>query len=218
MKPPYVLLVCILCAVLLTSGCTNVATNGSSDQPFWAKDTTVPTQIPTEPTMDTSYVSQATPYPTTTTPTTVPSTRPSVARPTPLPYLEVLHEKIVLGGNKTTAAWSINVTQAPLVVEFSVEPKMVTRTIVYDSSYGTHKEETKKVTTISDKSRLEVTVRDADGNVVAQDGFGGLYSVDRSKELRVMKPGKYQLDIRGADVTVDLSAKIGQTVQTAEEG
>lgn len=217
MKPSYVLLVCILCTVLLTSGCTNVATNGSSDQPFWAKETTVPTQNISAPTMDTSYVSQATPYSTTTTPTTVPSTQPSVARPTPLPYLEVLHEKIVLGGNKTAAAWTINVTQAPLVVEFSVEPKMVTRTIVYDSSYGSHKEETKKVTTISDKSRLEVTVRDADGNIVAEDGFGGLYSVDRSKKIFVMAAGKYQLDIRGADVTVDLSATIGQTEQTAED-
>lgn len=216
MKSSCVLLVCSLCIVLLVSGCTNVATNGS-DQPFWAKDTPVPTQIPTVQATSSEYVSQATPYPISTTPVSVRSTQLPAAKPIPLPYLEVLNETVVLGGNTTATAWTINVTQAPLLVELSVEPKMVTRTIVYDSSYGSHKEETKKVTTISENSRLTVTLHDAGGNIVAQDGFGGQYSVDRTKVIRVLKPGKFQLDLRGMDVTVDLSAKIGQTEQTAEE-
>jgi hypothetical protein len=215
MKSLHVLLPLLVCAALLATGCTTVAGDGSQEKPFWAKETTAPTATPT-PTLDSAYVSPATPYPTTTTPSIPRAQQPAAGAQVAPAYLEVLREKVVLGYGHQASAWTINVTQAPLIVEFSVQPKMITRTIVYESSYGSHKEETKTVTTISDKSRLEVTVRDGDGNIVTQDGFSGLYSVDRSKKIYVMIPGKYQLDIRGVDVTVDLSARVGQTEQRPE--
>jgi len=215
MKSLHVLLALFLCAALLAAGCTTVARDGSQEKPFWAKETTPPATP--APTMDTAYVSPATPYPATTTPSIPPAQQHPAVTPAAPAYLEVLHEKVVLDYGHPASAWTINVIRAPLVVEFSVQPKMITRTIIYESSYGNHKEEKKTVTTISDKSRLEVTVRDGDGNIVVQDGFAGQYSVDRSKKLFVMSPGKYQMDIRGTDVTVDLSAKVGQTEQAPGE-
>jgi hypothetical protein len=215
MKLLHVLLPLLVCAALLAAGCTTVAGNGSQEKPFWAKETTAPPGTPT-PTMDSAYVSPATPYPA-ATPALIPSAQqPPSGTPTAPAYLEVLHEKVVLGSGHPASAWTINVTRAPLIVEFSVQPKMITRTIIYESSYGSGGEEKKTVTTISDRSRLEVTVRDGDGNIAAQDGFSGLYSVDRTKKIYVMIPGKYQLDIRGMDVTVDISATVGQTEERAE--
>ncbi|WP_298668320.1 hypothetical protein [uncultured Methanofollis sp.] len=213
MKSLHLLLALIICAALLTAGCTS-AVNGSQDKPFWAKETTAPPATP-DPTMDSEYVSEVTPYPVATRP--VPPTQTPVVTPAAVAYLEVLNEKVALDYGHPASAWAINVVQAPLIVEFSVQPKMVKRTVVYESSYGSHKEEKKTVTSISDKSRLEVTVRDEGGNIAAQDGFAGLYSVDRSKKIFVMSPGEYQVDIRGADVIVDIVVKVGQTGQTPEQ-
>lgn len=215
MKSLHVLLALFVCTAILAAGCTTVAGGGSQEKPFWAKETTPP--VTPAPTMDTAYVSPATPYPVTTARPIPPAQQLPDVTPSSPAYLEVLHEKVVFDGVHPASAWTINVTRAPLIVEFSVQPKMITRTIVYESSYGSRKEEKKTVTTISDKSRLEVTVRDGDGNIVAQNGFAGQYSVDRSKKLFVMSPGKYQMDIRGTDVTVDLLAKVGQTEQTTGE-
>ncbi|WP_342676241.1 hypothetical protein [Methanofollis sp. UBA420] len=217
MKSLHMLLAFLVCAALLVAGCTTAAEGGSQEKPFWAKDTPAPTPTTPTPTVDSEYVSPATPYPATTNRPSPPAQQNPTVTPAAPSYLEVIHEKVVLDYGHPAAAWVINVTQAPLIVDFSVQPKMTTRTVVYESSYGSHKEEKKTVTTISDRSRLEVTVRDGDGNIVAQDGFAGLYSVDESKKILVMSPGKYHLDIRGTDVTVDLSAMIGQTGQTTGE-
>lgn len=196
---------------LLAAGCIEATPGeGGSDTPFWVKETKAPVTTPTTAaTLNSEYVSQATPYPATTTSATVPASRqvPENTQEKPV-YPEVLSERIDLKGE--AHAWTINAAHPPLIVDLAVTPEMETRTIVYKSSYGDREEEKSTVTRISPNSHLEVTVRDADGNIVAQDGFNGKYTVGRTKQLAVLRGGTYQVDLRGNAIVAEISIKIGK--------
>jgi hypothetical protein len=211
MKFLQVSLVIFVGIALLMAGCVEATPGeGGSDTPFWVKETTPPVGTPTTTTtLNSEYVSPATPYPATTTPAIIPSTRqvPENTQDKPA-YPEVLYETIDLNGEGH--AWTINTLYPPLIVDLAVTPEMEKRTLVYQSSYGDRDEETSTVTRISPNSNLEVTIRDADGNIVAQDGFNGKYTVGTSKRLIVLKSGIYQVDLRGTAVIADISIKIGK--------
>lgn len=202
-------LVILVGTALLAAGCIEATPGGdSSESPFWVKETTAPASTPT-PTLNSDYVSQATPYPDIPTPTPLPVNRqlPDDTPATPV-YPEVLCESIDLNGE--AHAWTINAMYPPLIVDIDVTPETETRTVVYQSSYGDRDEDTGTVTRISQSSYFEVTIRDANGNIVAQDGFNGKYTVGRSKHLIVRTGGVYQVDLRGNAVKVDISIKVGK--------
>lgn len=211
MKILQVGLVIFVGIALMAAGCVEATPgDGSSDTPFWVKETTAPAGTPTTTAiLDSEYVSMATPYPATTTPAAIPASRqlPENTQEKPV-YPEVLRETIDLKGE--AHAWTINATYPPLIVDIVVTPETETRTIVYQSSYGDRDEEKSTVTRISPNSHLEVTIRDANGNIVAQDGFNGKYTVGRSKQLLVLRGGVHQVDLRGTAVVADISIKIGK--------
>jgi len=204
-------LVILVGTALLAAGCIEATPgDGSSDSPFWVKETTAPTGTPTPTmTLNSEYVSQATPYPATTTPTALPTVRQLPDdTPTKPVYPEVLYESIDLNGE--VHAWTINATYPPLVVDVVVTPETEARTLAYQSSYGDRDDKTVTVTRIKESASMEVTVRDADGNIVAQDGFNGKYTTGTSKQLLVLSSGTYQIDLSGNAVIADISIKIGK--------
>ncbi|WP_209629398.1 hypothetical protein [Methanofollis sp. W23] len=159
--------------------------------------------------MDSNHVAEATPYPIKTNPTLRPGASATPARTAQHEYPVVLHEKL----NNTPSfskAWTIEVPYPPMIVEAEVIPEIESRKVLV--THGS-KEKWETVTRPSANSRLSITIRDEDGNIVKEDGFGGLYSSVKEKKVKILSPGTYLLDLRGGHVEVDLTVKVGNTVE-----
>lgn len=195
MKFPYILFPLLICLVLLTAGCAEEIPSGDSVTPMHEGETTVdPDDDPSGTVMDSKHVAEATPYPTETKPTLRPNAGITPAAQAAQPeYPVVLHEKL----NNTASfskAWTIEVPYAPMIVEAEVTPEIESRKVLV--THGS-KEKWETVTRPSAHSKLSITVRDEDGNIVKEDGFGGLYSSVKEKEVKILSPGTYLLDLRG---------------------
>lgn len=204
-------LAALVIVTLLAAGCIE-ATPGedTSESPFWVDDTTTASTTTVPPTtMNSDYVSAATPYPTATTvPITAIPTVSQEPEATPVVYPEVFHTSLNLNGG--THAWTVNATYPPLVIDLVITPETEERLIAYHSSYGDRDDVTETVTRVKEGAYMEVTVRDMNGNIVAQDGFNGKYTMGTSKQILVLKGGTYQVDLYGNYVNVDMSVKVGK--------
>jgi hypothetical protein len=103
-----------------------------------------------------------------------------------------------------TTAVSYELTTPPLIIEYTLTVVNITRTRKgIDPTSGA---DITVTSTYPDPSaRFEVTVLDPDTlKIIVQDGYGGQYDIAYSKELRVLRPGKYQIQMSGNRVTAQV--------------
>jgi hypothetical protein len=188
--------------VLVSAGCTGVPSDGDS-WPFGSSDST-PVATP-EPT----YVTPATPYPTQTSVTNKPTfSMPVDTPPTPDPYVTLYNKTSQF--NYTTDAFTFNLTTPPLLIDFWVDPKMVTREKYATDQYGDRDWSKFEQTYPSPQAWFEVRVRErTTGEIVAQDGFGKLYSTDTHKQVVVRRIGDYLIELTGNEVKVEVLMRAG---------
>ena len=134
-------------------------------------------------------IDAVTPYPTATSDMARPTLiRPPETTPTPDTYVTIYNQTIQYP--QATKAFSFDLTTPPLIIEFGVEPKMITRTKHAKSDYGKREYKDYKQTFPSENAWFVVTVRDREsGMIVAEEGFGKLYSTDTQKRSLWVDPG-----------------------------
>ncbi|MFA5267842.1 MAG: hypothetical protein WC379_07715 [Methanoregula sp.] len=111
-----------------------------------------------------------------------------------------IHAIDISGYNGT--AFTFNLKNPPMYINYSVTPKNVTVNKVYTDSY-TKKTVTKTFSDYSPTSWFEITVRDsATKEIVLQDGFGDSkgYQAYLTRTLKVMKTGDLLVEFRGNDL------------------
>ncbi len=109
------------------------------------------------------------------------------------------------GGNllHTSKNVEVNLTNPPLLIDLTVVPKIVIETKWFVNRTLTKKEEIVQVPVVSRSSFVNLSVIEkATGRIVAQDGFGGTYSTDKIRAIKVYEPGNYMVQIYGNDVAV----------------
>lgn len=158
---------------------------------------------------DPGYLTRVTPYPTVTSSMTSPTlSNLPVVTPTPDMYVTLYNRTASFAW--TTEAFAFDLTVPPLLIDFKVEPKMITREVRAKSDYKDRKDETYRQTFPSEDSWFKVTVRDRNsGAIVAENGFGKLYSADARKQIYVGQSGNYQIDLTGNDVKVYVLIRAG---------
>lgn len=156
------------------------------------------------------YLTPATPYPTAAPDVLAAPTlnRFSDTVPTTDPYVTIYQKKSKF--EQTIEAYSFNLTRPPLIIEFDVEPKMITREKHTTSSYGDKDEIVVTQRYPSEDAWFRVIVRDsATGKILAEDGFGKGFSADTHKRIFVGRYGDYLLEFSGNEVTVDIQVRVG---------
>ncbi len=169
----------------------------------------LPTETPTEAPEPTAYVTPATPYGYETPPATGEPAPAATEAPTPVAdtYTEIYNETLTLNYNTVAMVYDLN--PPPMVISYIVTPKYTTRTTFVTSEYGSKEEKTITVTHLSETSWCKITVRDSNtGEILAQDGFGRLYSSDTKRQLTVRNARLCHVEITGNDVTLDVEIKV----------
>jgi hypothetical protein len=207
----YVCFVLLVIALCIAAGC--VSPDKGGNRPGWLPANASGTEQPTEtPTPTLTYVTMATPFPVTTTATgsPTPTFRPQPSRNISDLYLEIYNSTLYFDYNATGLAYEVK--NPPLIIDYSITPEQVSREIFYTSQYGSKEEGTALVTTTSEFSWLEITVRNKEtGAIIIQDGFGKMYDWVPNKQLTIRYPGTYQIDLRGGkNVKVDLVMRVGK--------
>lgn len=159
----------------------------------------------------TGFLTPATPFPTVTTPVeTMPWTRLPNETAEVVRFVTLHHATTAFRNNAT--AFSYDLTQPPLIIEFCFSPNMTTRTIWYETNVGTRKEHTETITTVSPSAWFEVTVRDpATGNIVAKEGFARQFSVDTTKSIVIRRGGNYLIEFAGNEISAEIRIIVPET-------
>nr|WP_284738442.1 hypothetical protein [Methanoculleus sp. CWC-02] len=160
---------------------------------------------------DPGYLKPATPYPTATSSMAGPTlSKPVETAPTQDPYVTLYNRTTEFSLTHPTDAYSFDLTAPPLIIEFDVEPKMITREKYTTSDYGSKKDIVVKQSYPSEDSWFTVTVRDREsGAIVAEDGFGKRFSTDTDKRVFVGRLGDYLIQFSGNDVKVHILVRAG---------
>jgi hypothetical protein len=138
-------------------------------------------------------------------PTTVQVTPAGTYRNPPPPinitanYTVIFDQSLIFTWNST--AFTYELINPPLIIDYTLTVPNITRTkqakdpvsggdITVTSTYP------------DPMARFEIIVRDpVTMRTFAQDGYGGQYDVSYSKQLRVLYPGKYHIQMSGNKVT-----------------
>jgi len=203
------LAVAVMILILASAGCAELPPGGESG---WSGilSPQKPQETPEEVMeYDPGYLTRVTPYPTVTSSMTSPTlSNLPVVTPTPDMYVTLYNRTAWFVW--TTEAFAFDLTVPPLLIDFKVEPKMITREVRAKSDYKDRKDETYRQTFPSEDSWFKVTVRDRNsGAIVAENGFGKLYSADARKQIYVGQSGNYQIDLTGNDVKVYVLIRAG---------
>ena len=160
---------------------------------------------------DPGYLTPATPYPTATSAMAGPTlSRPTEVPPTPDPYVTLYDRTTEFSPAHPRDAYSFNLTAPPLIIEFDVEPKMVTREKHTTSDYGSKKDVVVKQTYPSEDAWFTVTVREREsGKIVAEDGFGKGFGTATDKRIYLGKYGDYLIELSGNEVKVHVEMRAG---------
>lgn len=201
------LMAVMMVLLLVSAGCAELPPDGELSWPGAASPP--PAGAPEGEDPDPGYLTPVTPYPTATS--DIPrSTLSGPRQPTPTPDTYVTIYDRTEAFTQTTKAYSFDLTAPPLIIEFEVEPKMITRIKHAKSDYGSRGYKDYKQTYPSEDAWFEVTVRDrASGAVVAQEGFGRLYGGDTHNKVFVGRLGEYQIQLAGNDVKVHVLMRAG---------
>jgi hypothetical protein len=110
-----------------------------------------------------------------------------------------------------STAVSLNLTNPPLIINFSVTPEIVSRDVWYVNKTGSKAEVTTTITGPSPNAWFEVTVADkTSGNTVLRDGYARIYGIETQRQLKVFKTGLYRIEFSGNDVTVLINMSVKQ--------
>ena len=104
----------------------------------------------------------------------------------------------------------LNLVNPPLIIDFNVIPVNVTDLIPYDYKVmSTVHHDIINITRPADDAQFTVAVKYSDsGGVVAEDGYGGIYSMQTPKRLIVRTAGNYTIRAEGEFVNATLSMQI----------
>lgn len=205
-KPFLVTAVMIL--VLVSAGCAELPPGGESGwSGILSPSDSQETPGGEEP--DPGYLTPVTPYPTATSSMAGPTfSMPPEVAPTPDMYVIIYNRTAQFV--QTTEAFAFDLTAPPLLIDFTVEPKMITREVQAKSDYMDRKYKTYKQNFPSEDAWFKVTVWDrSSGTVVVENGFGKLYSADTHKQIYVGRSGDYQIELSGNDVKVHVLMRAG---------
>jgi hypothetical protein len=196
----------VLVLILASAGCAELPPGGGFE---WSGGASPPAETPAGDDPDPGYLAPVTPYPTATSDMARPTfSRPPETTPTPDTYVTIYNQTIQYP--QATKAFSFDLTTPPLIIEFGVEPKMITRTKHAKSDYGKREYKDYKQTFPSENAWFVVTVRDREsGMIVAEEGFGKLYSTDTQKKVFVGRSGNYQIQLAGNDARVHVLMRAG---------
>jgi len=166
-------------------------------------ETPVPTETPVSIiTIETPYVSQS----------SIPSpveNQTAGATPAPDRYVDVYHE--ILNPRYNTTAISLNLTNPPLILNYSLDPRMVTDEKWFVSRNTSRAETEVTLTMPSQTSWFRITIYDKNTReVIDQKGYGREYSSSiTTGQMKVFKSGIYLIEMEGNDVTaaVNISVK-----------
>jgi len=204
---PFIAAAVLLVIILASAGCAElppgVSTGQSGEIPPTEEQSSGQGYNP-------GYLTPATPYPTAAPDVLAAPTlnRFSDTVPTTDPYVTIYQKKTKFA--QTIEAYSFNLTRPPLIIEFDVEPKMITREKHTTSSYGDKDEIVVTQRYPSEDAWFRVIVRDsATGKILAEDGFGKGFSADTHKRIFVGRYGDYLLEFSGNEVTVDIQVRVG---------
>jgi hypothetical protein len=195
-------LVAVMVLILASAGCAELPPGGESGWSGLLSESE-PEETPGGSDADPGYLTPATPYPTATSTMASPtlSSPPPETAPTPDPYVTLSNRTAQFNATHATEAFSFDLTAPPLIIDFEVEPKMITRVMHAKSDYKDRKYQDYTQTYLSEESWFTVTVRDSrSGKIVAQDGFGKLFSADTHKRVFVPQSGEYLIQFDGNDV------------------
>jgi hypothetical protein len=132
-------------------------------------------------------------------PTVVP-TRLGQSAEVVLPY----HETLALNYNDYTR--SFNSVKAPVSVQLTTRPLMINDKKIVFSGVSDNSGTEYDITRPDENAYSEIVVRDlTTGAVVAQEGYGKLYSSESPKKITLLKEGHYEVAISGAKTTIDLA-------------
>jgi hypothetical protein len=105
---------------------------------------------------------------------------------------------------------SYDLKNPPLIIDYDVTLMDIT-----DEKYMEYKimsnkyEVTQTNIRPSEAAFFSIIVRDKKtGDIVAEDGVGGVYGQQTPKKIMIPKPGDYQVDLSGRFVTVTLTMKV----------
>jgi hypothetical protein len=124
-------------------------------------------------------------------------------------YTVIYDQSLIFTWNATAVTYEL--LNPPLVIDYTLTVPNITRTrqatdpvsggdITVTSTYP------------DPQARFEIIVRDpVTMKVFAQDGYGGQYDVAYSKQLRVLYPGKYHIQMSGNKVTAHVKFTVLKT-------
>ncbi|KDE55298.1 hypothetical protein [Methanoculleus sp. MH98A] len=194
----------VMILVLASAGCAEMP---AASDPGWSGDLSPEEGGEDDP----GYLTPATPYPTATNGMAGPTlSRPTEVPPTQDPYVTLYDKTIEFSPAHPRDAYSFDLTAPPLIIEFDVEPKMVTREKHTTSDYGKKKDIVVKQTYPSEDSWFTVIVREREsGEIVAEDGFGKGFGTATDKRIFVGKFGDYLIELSGNEAKVDIKMRAG---------
>ena len=204
---PFIAAAVLLVIILASAGCAELPPGGSTGQSGGIPPTE---EQSSGQGYNPGYLTPATPYPTAAPDVLAAPTlnRFSDTVPTTDPYVTIYQKKTKF--EQTIEAYSFNLTRPPLIIEFDVEPKMITREKHTTSSYGDKDEIVVTQRYPSEDAWFRVIVRDsATGKILAEDGFGKGFSADTHKRIFIGKYGDYLFEFSGNEVTVDIQVRVG---------
>ncbi|ABN57399.1 MULTISPECIES: hypothetical protein [Methanoculleus] len=195
----------VMILVLASAGCAEMP---AASDPGWSGDLS-PEEGGEDD--DPGYLTPATPYPTATNGMAGPTlSRPTEVPPTQDPYVTLFNKTIEFSPAHLRDAYSFNLTAPPLIIDFDVEPKMVTREKYTTSDYGKKKDIVVKQEYPSEDSWFTVTVREREsGEIVAEDGFGKGFGTATDKRIFVGKFGDYLIELSGNEAKVHIKMRAG---------
>jgi hypothetical protein len=197
--------------LLASAGCAELPEGGESGWSGLFSPSETPATSGTQE-LDPGYLTPATPYPTTPVSSMAGPTLSQVtqATPTPRPYMIIYNRTTQFNLTHTAEAFSFNLTSPPLIIEFKAEPEMLTRTMHAKDDYKNRAYKDYKQTYPSPDAWFKVTVRDRQsGTIIAEDGFGKLYSVDPHKQVFVGRYGDYLIEFTGNKVKAHVVMRAG---------
>jgi hypothetical protein len=114
-------------------------------------------------------------------------------------YTVIYDQSLIFTWNATAVTYEL--INPPLLIDYTLTVPNITRT--RQATDPVSGGDITVTSTYPDPlARFEITVRDpVTMRIFAQDGYGGQYDVAYSKQLRVLYPGKYHIQMSGNRVT-----------------
>lgn len=211
-------IVTFLVILIITPGCITPPKDPSNksrspDEIFPGSTPVVVTGTPTPLPPEAESLRQVAPYRTWGYPGSPSGPTPTVVRTEdPDPYVEIYNQTTAFSSGPI--AYAYDLTSPPLIISIHIRPNQTTREIFFTnrSTGNKNRDEIIKLTGDSPGSWMLVTVRDrVTDSVVAEDGFGKIYSSERDIQIAVRTSGEYRIDFNGAEMVAAISMKVRKT-------